>query len=72
MIGVLWGSVHLALALPGMVYAGTPWLATILELVGLSVLITWLYVQTGGKVYLGVSLIVVLANGSDLKHRSKM
>jgi uncharacterized protein len=51
-IGVLWGSLHLALHLPGMMYAGLPLLLTLLQLIGLSVLITWLYVQTGGNILL--------------------
>jgi hypothetical protein len=32
-----------------MIYAGEPWLGTVLQLIGLSVLITWLYVQSGGS-----------------------
>jgi membrane protease YdiL (CAAX protease family) len=51
-IGLLWGSLHLALHLPGMMYAGWPLLATLLLMVSLSVLITWLYVHTGGNVLL--------------------
>ena len=49
-IGVLWGSLHLALHLPGMIYAGLPLLPTLLQLMGLSVLITWLYMQSGGNI----------------------
>ena len=51
-IGVLWGSLHLALHLPGMMYAGLPLLPTLLQLIGLSLLITWLYMRTGGNVLL--------------------
>ena len=51
-IGMLWGSLHLALHLPGMMYAGLPLLPTLLQLIGLSVLITWLYVQSGGNILL--------------------
>ncbi len=36
----------------GMIYAGLPLLPTLLQLIGLSVLITWLYVQTGGNILL--------------------
>jgi membrane protease YdiL (CAAX protease family) len=46
LIGVLWGTVHLALHLPGLMYEGWPWPATMIELVGLSVVITWLFVNT--------------------------
>jgi len=51
-VGVLWGSLHLALHLPGMIYAGLPLLPTLLQLIGLSVLITWLYICVGGNVLL--------------------
>jgi membrane protease YdiL (CAAX protease family) len=51
-VGILWGSLHLALHLPGMIYAGLPLLPTLLQLIGLSVLITWLYMRTGGNVLL--------------------
>jgi membrane protease YdiL (CAAX protease family) len=51
-VGVLWGSLHLALHLPGLMFAGLPLLPTLLQLIGLSVLITWLYTQTGGNIIL--------------------
>jgi membrane protease YdiL (CAAX protease family) len=51
-VGVLWGSLHLALHLPGMIYAGLPLLPTLLQLIGLSVLIAWLYMQTEGNILL--------------------
>jgi len=51
-VGILWGSLHLALHLPGMIYAGLPILPTLLQLIGLSVLITWVYVQTNGNILL--------------------
>jgi membrane protease YdiL (CAAX protease family) len=51
-VGILWGSLHLALHLPGMIYAGLPLLPTLLQLIGLSVLITWLYMQTDGNILL--------------------
>ena len=51
-IGLLWGSLHLALHLPGMIYAGLPLLPTLLQLIGLSVLITWLYMQSGENILL--------------------
>ncbi|HEX6302757.1 MAG TPA: CPBP family intramembrane glutamic endopeptidase [Anaerolineales bacterium] len=50
LIGVLWGTVHLALHLPGLMFAGWPWPATMLELIGISVVITWLFVNTRGSV----------------------
>jgi uncharacterized protein len=51
-IGVLWGSLHLALHLPGMMNEGVPPLPTLLALVGGSVLFTWLYVNSGGSIVL--------------------
>jgi len=51
-VGVLWGALHLALHLPGMIYAGLPLPPTLLQLIGLSVLITWLYLRTGGNILL--------------------
>lgn len=51
-IGVLWGSLHLALLLPGMMNEGAPSLPTVLALVGGSVLFTWLYVNSGGNIVL--------------------
>ncbi len=48
-IGMLWGSLHLALTLPGMIYAGAPQLPILLEVTGLSVLATWFYVRTNGN-----------------------
>ena len=51
-IGVLWGSLHLALHMPGMMSADLPPLPTLPGLIGLSVLITWLYMHTGGNILL--------------------
>lgn len=49
-IGILWGLVHLFLLRPGMMYAGEHPVALLLELIGLSVVVTWLFVQTGGNI----------------------
>ena len=51
-VGVLWGSLHLALLLPGMMNVGAPPLPTVLGLVGASVLFTWLYVNSGSSILL--------------------
>jgi len=51
-VGVLWGSLHLALLLPGMMNEGASPLATLLGLVGGSVLFTWLYVNSDGSIVL--------------------
>lgn len=51
-IGVLWGFLHLFLLLPGMMYAGEHPVGLLLELIGLSVVVTWLFVQTGGNIFI--------------------
>ena len=51
-VGVLWGSLHLALTVPGMINAGAPALPTLLGLIGLSILATWLYIRTNGNLLL--------------------
>lgn len=51
-VDMLWGLLHLALHLPGLMFAGLPPLATLLQLIGLSVLITWLYMRTDGNILL--------------------
>jgi membrane protease YdiL (CAAX protease family) len=64
--GVIWGVVHLGLNLPGQMNAGAYWLPTILQLVGLSVILTWLFVRTGGSIVMpilfhaGQNLLVIL------------
>src|SRR4029078_1774076 len=51
-VGMLWGSLHVALTLPGMINAGAPPLPTLLGLIGLSVLATWLYIRSNGNLIL--------------------
>src|SRR5512134_1510497 len=75
-IGVLWGSLHLALLLPGMMNEGAPPLPTVLALVGGSVLFTWLYVNSGGSIVLTTlfhaaqSFFVTLNEGVILEQQS--
>jgi membrane protease YdiL (CAAX protease family) len=45
-LAVPWAVIHLALHLPGMLYDGLPPAATLLQLLGLGVILAWLYVQT--------------------------
>lgn len=52
--GVIWGVVHLGLNLPGQMNAGAHWLPTILQLIGLSVILTWLYIQTRGSLVIPI------------------
>jgi membrane protease YdiL (CAAX protease family) len=44
--GFIWGIIHLGLTLSGQMNAGAHWLPGILYIVGLSVILTWLYIQT--------------------------
>ncbi|HET9588917.1 MAG TPA: CPBP family intramembrane glutamic endopeptidase [Anaerolineales bacterium] len=74
-IGVIWGIVHLGLILPGQMNAGSHWLPNILYIVGLSVVLTWLYVQTGGSLvipilfHFGQSYFVFLNGGITLSQQ---
>lgn len=54
LIGVIWGALHLSLIFPGQMNAGSHWLPTILQIIGLSVVLTWLYVQTGGNIVIPI------------------
>lgn len=51
-IGVLWGAVHLVLHLPGMPNEGLSGILTMLQLIGLSILLTWVFVQGGNNILL--------------------
>ena len=72
LIGVIWGIVHLGLILPGQMNAGSHWLPSLLYIVGLSVILTWLYVQTRGNLvipilfHIGQSYFVFLNEGISL------
>jgi len=52
MIGVAWGSLHLALTVPGMIFDGMPLLPVVLEVAALAVLGTWLYIRSSGNILL--------------------
>jgi len=75
-IGVLWGSLHLALTLPGMINAGAPPLPTLLGLIGLSVLATWIYIRTNGNLLLtslfhaAQSFFVIVNDGISLEEQT--
>jgi membrane protease YdiL (CAAX protease family) len=75
-IGVLWGTVHLALHLPGLMLSAFPWPATLIELMGLSVIITWLFVNTGGSLVIASlyhtaqSFFVILNDGISRSQQS--
>ena len=54
LIGIIWGVLHLSLTFPGQMNAGSHWLPTILQIIGLSVVLTWLYIQTGGNIVIPI------------------
>jgi membrane protease YdiL (CAAX protease family) len=54
LIGIPWGILHIGLPLPGQMNAGTSWVATVLFLVGLSVILTWLFIQTQYGIVIGI------------------
>ncbi len=70
--GVIWGTTHLALTLPGQMNAGSYWLPTILYIAALSVILTWFYLQTQGSLaipilyHVGQSFFVFLNGGISL------
>jgi len=53
-IGVIWGVIHLGLILPGQMNAGAHWLPSILCIIGLSGILTWLYIQTRGNLVIPI------------------
>jgi membrane protease YdiL (CAAX protease family) len=67
-IGIPWGILHLGLTLKGQMNFGMPWMATILFLVALSVVLTWLFVETRGSLFIvilhhAVQNFLVFLNG---------
>ncbi|HRQ42655.1 MAG TPA: CPBP family glutamic-type intramembrane protease [Chloroflexota bacterium] len=71
-IGVLWGLLHLALHLPGMPSNGLPLLPTMLQLIGLSIILTWFFIRGGRNIILTTifhaaqSFFVILNGGISL------
>jgi len=74
-IGIVWGMVHLLLLRPGMMYAGEHPGGLLLELIGLSVVVTWLFVQTGGNIVITTlfhaaqSFFVIINEGIPLNQQ---
>jgi membrane protease YdiL (CAAX protease family) len=74
--GVFWGVLHLGLNLPGQMNAGASWLPTLLQLIGLSLVLSWLFVQTRGNIVIpilfhtGQNLFVILNDGITLHSNS--
>lgn len=70
-IGIPWGVLHLGLTFPGQMNAGTSWVSTILFILGISVILTWLFVQTrygivAGIVFHAAQNFFVFLNGGML------
>jgi membrane protease YdiL (CAAX protease family) len=53
-IGIPWGILHLGLILPGQMNAGTSWVSTMLFILSISVILTWLFVQTKSGIVAGI------------------
>jgi uncharacterized protein len=74
-LGVLWGSLHVALTLPGMTMGGLPGVPIVLEVVGLSVLGTWLYIRSDGNLlvtsvfHAAQSFFVIVNDGITLEQQ---
>lgn len=62
LLGVLWALLHLPLTLPGKLSAGSPPLAQFMSILGLAVVLTWLYLASGGSL-LAVTLLHGGQNG---------
>jgi membrane protease YdiL (CAAX protease family) len=75
-VGVIWGSLHLALLLPGMMNEGAPPLPTLLGLASSSVLFTWLYIHSGGSIlvttifHAAQSFFVIVNDGIPLEQQA--
>ena len=59
-LGIPWGIIHIVLHFPGMWSEGLPWLPTVVQLVALSVTITWLFVRSGHSL-----LVVILFHAAQ-------
>ncbi|RPI87704.1 MAG: CPBP family intramembrane metalloprotease [Chloroflexi bacterium] len=69
LLGIPWALLHLPLTLPGKMLAGAPPAATLLVMMGLSILVTWVYLGAGSSVLAatllhgGQNALVILNNG---------
>jgi membrane protease YdiL (CAAX protease family) len=53
-VGIPWGILHLGLIFPGQMNAGTSWVSTILFILSISVILTWLFIQTKSSIVAGI------------------
>lgn len=68
LVGLPWSLLHLVILLPGMMNVGAPIIPQTLSLVFLSVILTWLYVRSGGSL-LAVTLLHGVQNGLVVLNR---
>lgn len=68
LLGIPWALVHLILLLPGMMSVGAPAIPQTLVLVALSVILTWVYVCSGGSL-LTATLLHGVQNGLVVLNR---
>jgi membrane protease YdiL (CAAX protease family) len=68
LLGLPWALIHLIILLPGMMSAGAPAVPQTIVLIALSVVLTWVYVHSGGSL-LAVTLLHGLQNGLVILNR---
>ncbi len=69
LVGFPWALVHLVILLPGMMSMGAPAIPQTIVLISLSVMLTWVYVHSGGSL-LAVTLLHGLQNGLVVLNRA--
>lgn len=67
-LGLPWGLLHLTILLPGMMSEGAPAIAQVGTVILISVILTWVYVRSGGSV-LAVTLLHGVQNGLVVLNR---
>jgi uncharacterized protein len=68
LLGFPWALIHLVVILPGMMSVGAPAIPQTLVLIALSVVLTWVYVQSRGSL-LAVTLLHGIQNGLVVLNR---
>lgn len=68
LLGLPWAIIHIIIVLPGMMSFGAPILPQSIVLIALGVVLTWLYVRSGGSL-LAVTVLHGLQNGLVVLNR---
>lgn len=68
LLGFPWAIIHIIIVLPGMMSVGAPIFPQTIVLVALSVVLTWIYVRSGGSL-VAVTLLHGLQNGLVVLNR---